>query len=138
MNDEQWKKAEEIVSCPYGILRLKIDGYNITVIMAHEKGLKYCLAVYVNGKIKGEWIVNDCEERRRFYHQVTKNTLTAKKKAEMIKTVGKRRFEKWVKENPELYSYKYYEPYFGSFRMLKSHFVKNNESIEMVEKFDDE
>ena len=65
------------MSSPYGSVNLKIDGYDITIMCVVEKPLHYCLAVYVDGKIKGEWISQDCEIRRKFYQ---KHTLDSKQK----------------------------------------------------------
>lgn len=63
MTPEEWKKVEDALSSPYGRVEFKIDGYDITIMCVVEKPLHYCLAVYVDGKIKGEWISQDCEIR---------------------------------------------------------------------------
>ena len=77
MTPEDWKNVEDALSSPYGSVNLKIDGYDITIMCVVEKPLHYCLAVYVDGKIKGEWISQDCEIRRKFYQ---KHTLDSKQK----------------------------------------------------------
>ena len=58
---------------------------------------------------------------------------TGKKKADFIKQFGKREYNRLLKKSPEMIRYKYWQPYFGSFRSLKSHFEKNNESITLVD-----
>ena len=86
MTPEEWKKVEDALSSPYGRVEFKtdvdltdenagqkkvengrvefkIDGYDITIMCVVEKPLHYCLAVYVDGKIKVEWISQDCEIR---------------------------------------------------------------------------
>ena len=62
MTPEEWKKVEDALSSPYGIVEFKIDGYDITIMCVVEKPLHYCLAVYVDGKIKVEWISQDLLE----------------------------------------------------------------------------
>jgi hypothetical protein len=54
--------VEDALSSPYGIVEFKIDGYGITIMCVVEKPLHYCLAVYVDGKIKVEWISQDLLE----------------------------------------------------------------------------
>ncbi len=54
--------------------------------------------------------------------------------AKFEKAVGKRAAAKFEKEHKELLSCIYYEPFFGSFRTLKTQLIKNNKSIEFTEK----
>jgi hypothetical protein len=133
MTDEEWKKAEKAMSTTFGSLKMKIDGYDITVCRERGTPMKDVLAVYVNGYIKGEWLTQDCEIRRKFYYRTKKSLIKSKDKSEYIKKFGKRAFDKFVKANPDKIYYTYYLPYFGSFRTLKSHFTKNNQSIELTE-----
>lgn len=128
MTSEDWKKVESALSSPYGKVDFKIDGYNITVVCVMEKPLHYCLGVYVDGKIKGEWISRNCEVRRRFYQKHTKSLLDSKQK-KRLKREKKAFREEILKE----YSYDWYEPYWKSVRTMKSHFIKNNSSIELAE-----
>ena len=128
MTPEEWKKVEDALSSPYGRVEFKIDGYDITIICVVEKPLHYCLAVYVDGKIKGEWISQDCEIRRKFYQKHTKSLLNSKQK-KSLKREKKDFREKILKES----SYDWYEPYWKSVRSMKSHFIKNNKIIELVE-----
>ena len=128
MTPEEWKKVEDALSSPYGRVEFKIDGYDITIMCVVEKPLHYCLAVYVDGKIKVEWISQDCEIRRKFYQKHTKSLLNSKQK-KSLKREKKDFREKILKES----SYDWYEPYWKSVRSMKSHFIKNNKIIELVE-----
>ena len=128
MTAEDWKKVEDILSIPYSSAELKVDGYNVTIGHALEKPLKYCLAVYIDGVFETKWLFEDCEIRRRFCNRHTKSILTAKEK-KALKRERKDFREKIIKNS----TYVWYEPYWGSFRSLKSHLIKNNISIEMVE-----
>ncbi|MDE5741360.1 MAG: hypothetical protein K2H90_02815, partial [Oscillospiraceae bacterium] len=121
MTKEEWTEAENEMSTPYGMVDLKIDEYDVSLRIAKNGNLKYCIAVYVNGYIKGEWALNDCEIRRKFYRCSTKSAVSKKEKDKIFKGVSKKRREEFEAKNYDLMHYKYYEPYFSSFKTLKSH-----------------
>lgn len=132
MTNEEWKQVEEKLSSLLGVVKMKIDGYEITITYAKETPTKYVLAVYVYGYIKGEWAVTDCEIRRKFYCCSERQILTAKQKKEIFKGFSKRERERFEREYRDKLYCKYYYPYFNSFRTLKAHFIKNNKSIELI------
>lgn len=128
MTKEDWQCVEQKLSDPYGYIKLKIDGYEVTVNVEPEKNLKYVLAVYIGGKIKMDWLAKDCEIRLKFYQKHTKSILTAKEKKKL------NRERKAVREAVQKrMQYDYYLPYWTSFRSMKSHFIKNNALIELAE-----
>ena len=133
MTPEDWKEAESKLSYPFGRAEFLIDGYRVTVMVVEEKPLKYALAVYVDGKINLEWALNDCEIRRKFYFESKRSLLTAKERKRLNRVKKTVRDALLVKSE-----YIAYMPYFNSFRSLKSKFVNNNSSIELVvdEKYD--
>ena len=132
MTAEDWKDAEKMLSTILGHIKLRIDGYNVSIGYVKETPTKYCLAVYIDGVFKSEWLINDCEIRKRFCRKIKKQVLSSKEKSKLINEIGKKAFELFCKENPNKLYYTYYEPYFGSFRTLKAHLIKNNLSIELV------
>ena len=89
--------------------------------------LKYGFVVYVNGFIRAEWSMNDCEIRRRFYYESKKSLLKSSEKAK-IKKMRKSVREEIMKSA----QYSVFLPYWGSFSRLKAHLIKNNKSIELV------
>ncbi len=128
MTKEDWQYVERELADPYGYIKLKIDGYEVTVNVELEKNLKYVLTVYVGGKMKLEWLVEDCDIRRKFFQKHTKSLLTAKEKKKLS------RERKAVREEVQKrMQYDYYLPYWTSFRSMKSHFIKNNTLIELAE-----
>lgn len=130
MTPEQWKELEQTLSSSYGFAKLKIDGYNITLNVEPYKGLRSCIAVYVDGKMKMENITNDSDIRRRFYCKHTKQLFKIdKKKAARMTKAEKKALDELRKETV----YEHYEPWWTSFRSMKSHFIKNNASIELLE-----
>ena len=134
MTVEQWKKAENMLSTVLGFVKMKVDGYDITIQYAKEKPTKYVLAVYVNGEIRGEWLAEDCEIRRKFCYCGERQILSSKQKKKIFAGLTKREQTRFEKENRDRLYYKYYTPYFNSFRTLKAHLIKNNKSIELIEK----
>lgn len=127
MTKEEWTKVETALGSIYGRAELLIDGYNIVVVCVPEKPLHQILAVYVNGKINMKWCLEDCEERRRFCFRSKKSLLSQKEKAELKRKKKSIRDE--VEKRMMIYTY---SPFWNSFRTLKSHFLKNNSSIELV------
>ena len=85
MTVEDWKEVETRLSIPYSSVKLKIDGYDVTIGHAMEKPLKYCLVIYIDGIFKTKWVLEDCEIRRRFCSKHTKNLLTAKEKKALMR-----------------------------------------------------
>ena len=132
MTATDWEKVENKLSYPFGGVKLRIDGHDINIMVEKEgsKSLKYVLTVYVDGYIKGKWLTNDCEIRRKYYCKRTKSLLTKDfRKSPVFKRMKKNEQEEWIKK----YTYEYYSPYFSSFKTLKAHFTKNNDSIELVD-----
>lgn len=133
MTADDWKKAEERLALPFGLAKFIVDGYKVTVETRLVTKTKYGYFVFIDGVFKYKWITEDCEIRRRFCFEGQRSFMTGKKKADFIKQFGKREYNRLLKKSPEMIRYKYWQPYFGSFRSLKSHFEKNNESITLVD-----
>jgi hypothetical protein len=127
MNNEEWKEVEEKLKSFYNGVRLKCDGYELSIMLERMGQFKNCLMIYINGELKGEWLLKDCEEQRRFFQPVTRSCLTQELKKELKKMPKKIREEREAKAK-----YTYYKPYWTSFRSLKAHLIKNNNKIELV------
>ena len=126
MTDEQWKQAEDSLNDLYSCskVKLKIDGYDITLVTDIYKN-KVIYAVYINGKIKMAHAIEDCEERRRFYNKHASCVYSSKEISKAPKHI-----QKFMKNNN--IAVEWHEPYWNSFNRMKSHFIKNNESIELA------
>ncbi len=129
---EQWQQIEERLSHPYGSVKLKIDGYDISLQVKPIGPRRQAIAVYVNGWIKGKWLGKSCPERDRFCCPKEKSLHTKKAQASFIKVFGKRRAEKYG----YMKKLQLWYPYWTSFRRLKSHLVKHNERIELIDDVD--
>ncbi|MDO5558100.1 MAG: hypothetical protein Q4F95_00720 [Oscillospiraceae bacterium] len=131
MTKEEWDSAQRNLTFPGSTVYMKIDGYDIAVQVQRKSrsSLNNVLTVYVDGKIKVEWLANGCEIREKFYCRHERSLLSANAKKE-IKKYRKSVRDKIIKDS----LYTVYSPYWNSFRSMKSHFIKNNSSIELVSK----
>lgn len=127
MTKEDWESVERKLCYPGAGVHLKVDGYKVTLRVMTIK-MKMVIVVYVDEFIKGEWLAKDCDIRRRFYQCRKHSLLTAAGKKKLAKE--RKSVQKAVKEQTTYYSF---APYWASFRSLKCHFIKNNESIEICE-----
>ena len=72
MTKKDWEKAKEQLErpWPYSRAHLEADGYDVMLEMQSVNDMFHKgILVYVNGHFKGSWLVQDCEERRRFMPQ---------------------------------------------------------------------
>lgn len=125
MTKEEWESIERKLRYPGATVFLQIDGYLIGLQVQTYK-MKMVIAVYADGHIKIEWAANDCEIRRRFYMCSKHSLLSASERKKLMKE------KKAVREEIEKQcTYFSYSPYWTSFRSLKNHLIKNNDSIEL-------
>lgn len=127
MTPEQWQAVERAVSRPYGGADLVVDGYQVALRVEPLKGLRSTIVVYVNGMWKGEWLANDCEERRRFFRPVRVCYMNNKDYQSWRKVFGKKDADK-RRENLRGC---YWLPDWPAFSRLKRHLVANNKSVEL-------
>lgn len=124
---QDWKDIEQRLKGFYDSVKLICDGYELTLVLQRIGQFRNAIAVYIDGKIDGKWMIEDCEQRRRFYCPKSKSFYSKKDMAD-FKKISKRIFKEMQAKN----KYVYYEPYWTSFRSLKNHLIKNNKSIELV------
>ena len=122
MTADQWKQAEKMLY-NWKIVELLIDGYNVQLQLMQD-GTNLDIVVYVNGKIKWEWVANACEERSKFWCESHKSLLNKHDKKKLGLT--KKEYERLKADYLPVINY---VPYFKSFRTLKSQFIKHNKSI---------
>lgn len=127
MTKEQWETAERILQLPYCSIKLQADGYTLTLQIEPDKMQLY-IVVYVDGEIRGKWITEDCEIRRKFF-QKHKHSILTRKEQEKLKRERKA-FREAVLSNSVYYTY---SPYWSSFRSLKRHLCQNCTDITLYE-----
>ena len=129
MTKEEWKQVEEVLTHIFHPVELKLDGYDITLILERVGVYQNKIMVYIGGEFRGKWMAEDCEERRRFLQEQKHNILSGKQRADFEK-LPKRRQKELREKYPMQYSS--FTPQWSSFRALKKHFCANNLRIELV------
>lgn len=127
MTTEEWKEVEEKPASFYSTVKLRCDEYNISIVLTRRTQFKNALVVYINGLIKGEWLMKECEESRRFFRKVTKSALSSKIKKAYLKLP-----KKLQKELGMDATYSYYLADWTSFKALKKQLIKQNINIELI------
>lgn len=129
MTPEEWKEVEEKLNSLFSTVKLKVDGYELTIVLRRITQFKNAIVVYVNGQVKGEWLIKECEESRRFFREVRKSVYTTKQKKAYAKLSKKLRAEMGIDIDK---TYSYYLADWTSFKALKKKLIEQNNSIELV------
>ena len=127
MTKEDWVYVEETLKSPYKIVKLNCDGYILSLRLRRVDVYKLAICVRVNGELSVDWIVHDCEERRRCFRK-TQGSILSASGMKIFRKLSKKKQEEWRGS----YFYDIYLPYWTSFRSLKKHLIENNKSIELV------
>ena len=110
------------------IVKLLIDGYEVSLALRQVSQFRNAIVVYVNGEFRGKWLTEDCEERRRFF-PCKKRCLT---NTNELKKMGIRS-KKEIQKYKEMATCNAYSSAWTSFKAMKKHFETNNKSIEILE-----
>lgn len=127
LSPQDWKGIEERLKFLESPVKLNCDGYEITLVLQRISQFSNAIMVYVNGKFNGKWLMDDCEERRRFCQARKRSLLDSKQKAAIKRWPKKDRLAMVARAK-----YISYSPHWTSFRSLKNHLIKNNKSIELI------
>ena len=129
MTKDEWAELERELSSMYGNAELTIDGYTVTF----QTGLcdrRLVIAVYVNGWMKGEWLVKKTEECKRFFRPVVTSLFKPSDKKRLTKGFNKTMIKKYFPDIDK--KGEYYSSHWLSFAPLKRHLIANNKSIVLV------
>lgn len=128
---DTWERIKFELSNPWGAVNLKVDGYDVSLRISRKNPLRFVIVVYVNGHFKGRWMLmnEESEEGRRFFPILARRVLRGKRRVRYIDAIGKRA-AKTDSLLQECITYRL--PYWSSVDALRRHFVKHNQSIEVV------
>ena len=130
MTPEDWKEVDRCLQLFICTVKLKCDEYMVALMLCRITQLRNVIQIFVNDEVRGTWLLDDCEERRRFMCPVKKPVYSQKQKANLKKLSRKARREAGL---PALdATVTVYRPYWTSFKALKRHLIRNNNSIELV------
>ena len=93
MTKEEWKQAEEALTHFFHPVELKVDGYDITLILERVGVYQNKIMVYIGGEFRGQWMAEDCDERRRFLQERKHSILSGKQMAEFERLPKRRQKE---------------------------------------------
>ena len=130
MTPADWDQVKGALSMPYGRVTLRCDAFELALQVSAVGPLRFEIVSYVDGHFTGEWIVNDCEQRRRFLRPRTVPMYPRAKRAQLVAKFGRKRAEEWFDLGK---TYTHWSWGWPSFAPLKRHLVANNQSIELVE-----
>lgn len=136
MDQKQWKEVEQALSHPYGRARLLADGHTLDMIVERGKGLRYVVAVYIDGVI--EWkhsISKEDGPHRKFWRSRKIYIASAAKRAEYASLAKKRgmpadlkkMYAEWAASSREIFV-----PTFPSAAALCRHLRKTCASVELA------
>lgn len=129
MTADQWKELDrELQNVWSPVVKLKIDGYEVSLALRQVSQFRNAIVVYINNEFRGKWLTEDCEERRRFF-PCKKRCVT---NANELKKMGIRS-KKEIQKYKEMATYNAYSSAWTSFKAMKKHFEMNNKSIELME-----
>lgn len=128
MTKQEWDEAEKALKDFFHQVHFCIDGYKVTVRLVRVSTYKNAIAIYVDGVFRGEWLINECEYRRRFLPKKEKHLFTAKQMEDLRKQL------RLSKKACERYNstFTYYDAHWASFAAMKRHLIANNDNIELV------
>lgn len=127
MTRDEWNQVKEALNSFYHIVKMNADGYDLALKLERMSTYKNAIGIYINGEFHGKWLMDDCEERRRFCQSRQRSLLNAKGRA-AIKKMSKKQQAEWIARS----TYTYHASHWSSFGSLKRHLIANNQSIELI------
>lgn len=131
ISKDQWTEIEQNLSHAFSCVKLKCDGYEVSLQVVPVDTLQYGIQVYVNGFFNGKWLAEDCEERRRFLRPMERFLWSARERAAMIKIWGGKRASKEKVDHVNR-KITFYSSYWTSVKPLRRHIEKNNQELVVV------
>lgn len=129
LTPDQWRIVEDRLDNLWNAVKLLCDGFEVVLVRRPTSPNKNQVVVYVDGWFKGEWLVDDCEERRRFLRPV-RAPVYRKKERERLLKLGKKALRKYDIDPDQ--SFTYWAPTWERTRPLIRHLKANNQEIELL------
>lgn len=130
MTKEQWLAVKNALSTPWGVAKLKVDGYALTLQVSQRAPLKFSIYPYVNGVFKGEWLSGEFEEYKRFMRPVQIGVFKPAEKARLKKGLSKKLLKEMSWDLDKTFTVFHWD--WPSFDPLRRHLIANNKVIELV------
>lgn len=114
----------------FNYVELNCDGFKIWLSLKPYK-MRLVIDIYINGVFKGEWLgFKKIHPETKYLPIKKKPYFTPKRKAEIIKTLGKREAKKMFPKLDEVHESR--TCFFNSPKAALSHLIKVSDSIELL------
>lgn len=128
----KWKQLEEQLSGVFASAKIKADGYEVAFQKRLGKGERLVIETYVNGYIKGEWMLTGengthKHPEARFFRPHKCRLCKLKEYPKLKRIFGKKQADTMVELKTVAFS-----PTWNSPRTLISHLKKNFPDLELV------
>lgn len=130
MTKDEWKALEMELSFAYGNAKLRIDGFEVNFQVRQDK-MRLVICVFVNGWMRGEWLVKKTEEATRFCRPVTHSLYSPAQIKKLTAGMRKSSIKSWMSRLEK--KFVIYTSFWLSFSALKRHLIANNKQIELVD-----
>lgn len=135
LTKDQWTAIEKQLAGYFGRVELRCDGYLVTAAIEPIGKLKQGIVVYVNGWVKGEWMIGEAEEAKKFHREMKRYLYSASKRAEARTKLKSRRLHAelrgWYAGVAEKYITTW-SPYWTDARAFTRHLRKTCTEIELI------
>lgn len=129
MKKEDWIEVERELRHEGGMVRLQCDQYELLLVNCQVKPMRLGFMFYVNDTFSGQWLMEDCEERRRFFRPVKLHLWNENERKWFRKFSKKALRAAEVDPDVKSTSYSYY---WTSFAALKRHLMLHNREISRI------
>jgi len=123
MTEQEWKTIEGKLQGAYGMVKIQADDHVITLAVERLKGLQYCIMVYIDGWIKGEYLNKDSALGLKYYRKVERYLYTKKKRDDAAKFRKKFKDKDFLSHADDKYTYLVL--WFLSFKSVKKQLLEN-------------
>lgn len=137
MTPQEWKDIERELAHPHSYVKLHADGHDLTLAVERGKGLRYVVAVYIDGKIQwGRTTRPEADAvERKFWRARRVYLYSAKQRAHAAAQAAKRGMPAdvralWKKQAEA--SFESLNPTFSSGKAACAHLRKHCTAIERV------
>ena len=137
MTPQDWKDIEQALATPYGCARVLADGHELTLAVERSKGLRYVVAIYIDGKIDwGKTVRPEADAIERKFWRVRRHYLhTAKDRAEYAAQAKRRGMPPEIKASYARQaeaSFEMIDPTFASGKAACAHLRKHCSQVERL------
>ena len=142
MTPQDWKDIEQALATPYGHARVLADGHELTLAVERSKGLRYVVAIYIDGKIEwGKAVRPEADAiERKFWRSKRTFLYGSKERAHAAAQAKKRGMPEGVRKiwaRQAEASFERLDPTFPSAKAACAHLRKHCSTLERLPAYGD-